>query len=753
MIRARILIILTMFIAGAALIAGRLIFLQIITGDEWAAEAEALASREKTIPWLRGSILDRNGKLIAFDEPVYLIDFEYQSFRTKNPLAQATHALLILEGPGEGDRARSLMSVAANPAGAVAAIGAATPARIAEVDPPAERDVLSGYIEKLFGLDTTENRPLRARYREALRRRDATPLRELFETEYSRIITKIETAVEQLRRLDEALGRTPGDSIIQLEEFRNDILADVEAAIAKSYETGTLTQTDDVSAERTHRRRRRETWVERFAEEAPYAAIELLSFRSSRYPGFSTGEGTARRYASPTLPWVVGSLRKPFPNELQQFRDARARLEDLLRQIEHSEEETAEIERLREQVANFNEDAESRIGGSGVERELESQLRGTRGYLYEVAGRRGGTADHVEYQPPVHGKNVYLTIDLSLQKTAEQILQSGAPSLGGVAVRGSCVVVDVHTGDVLAIAATPDFTREDLKDSRRYAELLRIDSDRTNPSHPLHHRGYRPWLPPTPGSSFKIVTAVAALEAGVITPETLHHCDGKIGMLHCDGVHRDINLREAIEGSCNCYFGWLGEKLGLANLDAQARRFGYSQKTGFDRLEVAGGFGIQSADVDMLRRCGVGYQIDCTPLQVARSYAVIANGGKLIKLRSVRAVGNEAVPVAPPQDLNISPEILNLIKTSLRDVVAGARGTARSSGLASLGVAGKTGTAEVDSRLDLNHAWFAGYAPYDAPEIAFAIYLEKVPLHGKDVTPLVRSLLESPAMAPYISKK
>jgi cell division protein FtsI/penicillin-binding protein 2 len=118
-------------------------------------------------------------------------------------------------------------------------------------------------------------------------------------------------------------------------------------------------------------------------------------------------------------------------------------------------------------------------------------------------------------------------------------------------------------------------------------------------------------------------------------------------------------------------------------------------------------------------------------------------------LRSVRRVGDRDVPPEILGQLGYSQEYLAGVRSSLRAVVFGDRGTARDTGLAAFDVAGKTGTAEVDSTRDLNHAWFAGYAPVDKPRIAFAVYAELVPLHGKDVAPIARQLLSHEAFAPY----
>jgi penicillin-binding protein 2 len=438
-------------------------------------------------------------------------------------------------------------------------------------------------------------------------------------------------------------------------------------------------------------------------------------------------------------------------DELRRARSEEAELEAIARQLTRTPKEQARYERLKASVSAAPYSPGDPCGVDGVERELESILRGTRGTVVESVGRRGGHADHVEITPPKDGRDVELSLDVNLQRAAEEILREGIPHYAGGALRGALVVLDVNTGDVLAAAAQPDFVREDLKDKDRFAKLLRLDNDSKNPLHPLHHRAYRPWLPPTPGSTFKIVTALAALEEGLVKLDTQHRCDGKVGTLRCDGIHGSIDLSEAMEVSCNVYFGWLGERLGLERLRRHSERFGLGQRTSFDRLEVKGGFEIAKADAELLRRCGVGYQIGTTPLQVARAYAAIANGGKVLELRAARKVGGAELPVKVVRSLGYPAENLDAVRESLRRVVYGDRGTARETGLSEYRVAGKTGTAEVDSKRDLNHAWFAGYAPLDRPRVAFAVYAELVPLHGKEVAPLVRSLLGHPAMAPYLT--
>ena len=750
--RERVVLLGILVLATGAILFLRLVQLQILGADDWRAEAEMLTARERTIPFRRGSILDRNGQPIAFDEETHSIDFDYRTFRLKNPLAQATQVLLVLDAvaPDGSAPETTLASVARRPKECAARIAALSPARIAEVEPPAERQALRLAIERLLGFDRDDDRTLRNQLRDSIRSRSPKPLRDLFPNYAADATTRIGQAASDLARLDGFLGKPEGTTVERLERERQDVLADVEASLAHRQE-GDDANIHDVSDERADRLRQRESWLVRLESDVPYAAAEWVSAHGDRFAGFLTTETMARRYVEDILPSIVGTVRPRNADELRRAREDEAQLSALARKLDRSEAEQRLYERLRARAGEANYPPGDLCGSEGVEKNWESDLHGARGRIFEMVGRRGSNADRVEIEKPKNGIDVTMTIDLDLQRAVEEALRQGLPALGRSPLRGAVVVIDVWTGDVLAIAATPDYAREDLKDKDRFASLMAIDADPRNPNHPLHHRGYRPWLPPVPGSCFKIVTALAALEKGLITPATIHRCEGRIGTLKCDGVHGDVNLDEAIEASCNVYFGWVGEKLGLKALRDASERFGFGMSTGFDPMEVRGGFEVTHADAELLRRCGVGYQIAATPLHVARAFAALANGGKLVKLRSVRKVGDREVPPEVLWDLGYPKDQIELVRESLRKVVSGSRGTARESGLAGFGVAGKTGTAEMDSKLDLNHAWFAGYAPFDNPRIAFAAYAEKAPIHGKDMAPVLKRIFESEAIAPYLA--
>lgn len=749
MFRARVVWVgLALAVVGAVLLV-RLLQLQIVEAEDWRSEGELLAARERSLAGRRGGLFDRLGRPIAEDEESFAIDFEYRTFRARNPLAQTTHVLGIVSPVVRGCVGPSLTDVARDPAAAVRALGRLTLADVAEIPGPADRLDVRLCLERLLTLDARERQGLRSRFRDGVRARRPEPL-EAFAPDLLRAAAaRVDEVVRDFEELDARLGVERGTTLARVEAERMAILSDVEARLAQRAEAE-AEGGFDVARERDKARRQRESWLVRLSTAVPYEAAECVSFRAEAFAGFTAGPTTVRRYRENLLPWFVGTVRVKTEEELRRARDEELELESLTRQLTRSDAEQARFEALKRGAERRRYPPGDVCGVDGIEREFESDLHGTGGSVVESIGRRGGRTDRVDVVPPDDGADVTLTIDLDLQRAAESILREGVAQYGSGMLRGALVVLDVESGDVICAAAQPDFVRDDLKDKARFARLLAVDGDPRSPLHPLHHRAYRPWLPPTPGSTFKVVTALAALDERIVDWDVRHRCDGKIGTLRCDGVHGSIDLATAMEVSCNVYFGWLGEQLGLERLRRHSERFGFGEKTGFDRSEVKGGFEIERADAELLRRCGVGYQIGVTPLQVARAYAAIGNGGRVPRLRPVRAVGGVERSVETARELGYKASDVAAVKSSLRRVVFGDRGTARDTGLSAFRVAGKTGTAEVDSKRDLNHAWFAGYVPLDRPRIAFAVYAELVPLHGKDVAPLIRSLLGHPAMAPYL---
>ncbi len=738
--RERILLLLLLLGTAALGLAGRLFQLQIVEGETWRAEAETLGSRSRTIPFRRGAILDRRGRPIAVDEESYGIDLELGAYRGRDPLAQAASALSVLEG-----RPVPFAEVAADPVGSARALVGVTPARIAEVFLDFERQRLRTALQRLLGLGRSDRRRLFASIRDG----SAAPLATAFPEACAAVESRIRESAGHLALLDRSLGREPGTCIALLDDLRARVAADVERRVSRRVSQAAQRGEElDVAGERNQIRRQRETWLERFADDAPYASAEILAARPEWFPGFSAVETMTRRYPSPVLPALVGAVASPSAEDLDRTLQDEQRMRELARQLVLSEEEERELDELRQRVRAESYVAGDVRGVSGLEWAWEESLRGSRGWRIETPSLHAGEPVRTVWRAPEHGRDLRLTIDLELQELAESLLRRGFPAHPEIVVRGAIALFEVATGDVLALAATPDVHREDLFDPVRRAAVMRIQEDGPSRAKPMNHRGYRPYFPPTPGSVFKLVTSVAALERGLVDPETKHFCGGRIGTLRCEGQHGDIGLVPALELSCNCYFGWLAERLGRDGLQAEAERFGFGSPTGFSRAEFAGRFELQDRNVEMLRRFGIGYTLTVTPLQVARMASVFATGGRLPALRVVRAVGEDDLLPEPAADLRISARTIEVVREAMRGVVT--RGTAKGLGLSEVRVAGKTGTSEVDRHGIDNHAWFAGFAPAEAPRIAFALFAEKVPVHGSVVAAMAARLLASDAMAPWL---
>mgnify|MGYP003694118229 CR=1 FL=1 len=322
--RERVVLLGILVLATGAILFLRLVQLQILGADDWRAEAEMLTARERTIPFRRGSILDRNGQPIAFDEETHSIDFDYRTFRLKNPLAQATQVLLVLDAvaPDGSAPETTLASVARRPKECAARIAALSPARIAEVEPPAERQALRLAIERLLGFDRDDDRTLRNQLRDSIRSRSPKPLRDLFPN-YAADATHHadRPGGERPRPPRRILGKARGTTVERLERERQDVLADVEASLAHRQE-GDDANIHDVSDERADRLRQRESWLVRLESDVPYAAAEWVSAHGDRFAGFLTTETMARRYVEDILPSIVGTVR---PRNADELRRARGR--------------------------------------------------------------------------------------------------------------------------------------------------------------------------------------------------------------------------------------------------------------------------------------------------------------------------------------------------------------------------------------------------------------------------------------------
>jgi penicillin-binding protein 2 len=395
------------------------------------------------------------------------------------------------------------------------------------------------------------------------------------------------------------------------------------------------------------------------------------------------------------------------------------------------------------------------IGRTGIERQWEGYLRGRDGFDKIVLDRRGLPRPNIRElidgpvrQPAVAGNNVFLTIDVDVQRVAERSLRAYAAA--------AAVVMDVETGRLLAMVSKPGFDPNEMSGHLSPEAQQRILSDRF---HPLRDKTLNETY--FPGSTFKAVSALAALEDRLITPEDRVKCRGSYEFgrrrFKCTKTHLTVSLYEAIVQSCNSYFYDIGARPGMMDrLAKYGADMGLGAPTGLGLNGEEGGFIPTEAwyrEQKKLNPKAEGFQMGqslnavigqgstrVTLLQMVTMYAAIANGGKLWLPQVVERIESPDQKVleefAPRvrRELSVSPESIALVKQGLVGVVNEPKGTAfRARIRDGVEVAGKTGTAQVRrqshhgelSAYDQNdHAWFVGFAPAGKPKIAFAVLVE-----------------------------
>ncbi len=401
------------------------------------------------------------------------------------------------------------------------------------------------------------------------------------------------------------------------------------------------------------------------------------------------------------------------------------------------------------------------IGKFGIEKRWEDRLRGQGGgqqIEVDAGGKRLRVLGAVE---ATAGQSLVLSIDQDLQRKAEDLL---------VDREGAIVALDVHTGDVLAMASRPVF---DPNVFARGITMAEWQSLMTDPLRPLSNRAIQGQYPP--GSTFKVVIAAAALEKNVITPSTRFFCSGGLPfgnhVFHCwkKGGHGSVDLRQAIAQSCDVYFYQVGQRLGINAIAEYARRFGMGTPLGVTLDHEVGGvvpdpewkkerlgapwFAGETLSVVI----GQGY-VTATPLQMASVAAAVANGGTVYRPQLVkRILGDDSEPIREykPEVVHqagVAPAVLQIVREGMRDVVNSKTGTGKKASLPDILVAGKTGTSQVIAgtkgkgkalpRQYRDHAWFIAFAPADAPEVAVACLLEHAGEGGgAAAAPLVKQLL------------
>lgn len=702
--RRRLLLVIAALVVSFGAISGRLVWLQGFEWREYHLRAESYHRRVWAEPAPRGSILDRDGRPIAFDVPshevVYTLDgvepvrwvcrrvereirghregrdFPYDSEQLWASLEEV-RAVLRPGFAGGDDLPRYLWLSRVRP-GAAAQLSRAV-ARRPESFPGIEVDPAAGEVwirpEALFAGEIAVRR---------IERRLGLPDGELF----------LRIARTYARVQDPALSAARRDEIYRVIEHR--LIAG-----------------------------------------APPELVEEIVTHPERFPGLRVREVPERRFVGPAgIAPLIGRVGERRPVDEERWRLAKEPVVDRIR-----------FRSLRTFAAlrESSHHSEDLVGHSGIERVAEERLRGrSGGTLLVVDHRQNPRGEPIDAEPPRPGEDIAMTLDTELCALLDELAATRDP-------RGSAMLVaDCRTGEILGWSSYPAATPDVYRDAKEYARLVDLDRG---------HFFDRPAnYAMEPGSIFKTLIAIGALEDDVVDPAERILCDGhydpaKRDSLRCanHALGIDVDLHEALLRSCNVYFYRVGgDRLGLTRVWEWARRFGFWQPVACQASAEATGQAPRSS----AHSVAIGKAFTTTPLAVLRYTCMLANRGRDPGLALV--AGSPAVPLPP---VEVAAETWRRVISGMVGAVADPRGTASdpSYGLGAFDCAVKTGTAGIppaqlppelrrgaDGELrELNRAWIIGFAPVEAPRLAFVIALERVEGHGGDeCAPIAARILE-----------
>ena len=419
-----------------------------------------------------------------------------------------------------------------------------------------------------------------------------------------------------------------------------------------------------------------------------------------------------------------------------------------------------------------------KIGKTGIEKVFEEYLRGEDGVKQIDMSVDGTITGEYTTKEAIGGSDIVLTIDSNLQRITENALISNIEKIrsGGFSQAydtkgGAVVVTNVKTGEILAMASYPDYEPGLFYNgisNEKYDEYI------NNPLKPLHNRTIQSTY--APGSTFKMITAIAALETGVTNTTEKINDNGPYPAAHHPACwyyndykrgHGPLNVSGAIEKSCNYFFYEVSNRMGIDNLELYSKYFGLGRKTGIQLYnERAGTIANRRITENKGTSWGIGDTLSAsigqgynnfTPVQMAKYISMVANGGHKIDLSIVKSVMKSDGTQVPQsevqeftkhklgleqediQDLQISQETISAVLEGMKSVTTDQGGTAYSVfSDFNIIVGGKTGSAETDVG-DVN-AWFVGFAPFDEPEIAVVIIVENGG-HGNYTAEVVREII------------
>ena len=488
-------------------------------------------------------------------------------------------------------------------------------------------------------------------------------------------------------------------------------------------------------------------------KDIPREAVAEFSEEGDEFPGINIAVQPVRQYKQGTLAsHILGYASKIGAEEYKQKKD------------EYNQNDI--------------------IGKTGIESVFEKYLKGKNGTKQIDMAVDGTITAEVVEKEAVAGSNVVLTIDSQLQKIAEQALKDNIEKIknGGFgksydAKGGSAVVMNVKTGEVLAMASYPDYNPQSFADGISSEEWKSYNE---NKSYPLLNKCIQSSY--EPGSIFKMVTAIAGLESGNITLTERINDTGqyikygeKRNCWYYTDYHRGhgyLNVIGAIEKSCNFFFYETADRMGIDTLDKYANYFGLGRKTGIELPgETAGTLasreyvksinGTWNPGDTINASIGQGYN-RFTPLQMTKYISMIANGGNNVDVSIVKTIQNADGTEVSKNEINqyvkeklglteennenttLNKDYVNAVREGMKSVTSGESGTAyvRFKDF-NIKVGGKTGSAEAGKDAngkDIVNAWFAAFAPYDDPEIAVVVMVENGG-HGNYTAEAVRNIM------------
>lgn len=417
------------------------------------------------------------------------------------------------------------------------------------------------------------------------------------------------------------------------------------------------------------------------------------------------------------------------------------------------------------------------IGKTGIQYVFEKYLRGKNGIRQIDMDVNGNITGEYITEEPVVGADVQLTIDANIQAVAEKALKDDIEKIsnGGYAetseaTAGAVVVMNTKTGEILALASYPDFEPQLFVNgisSEKYKEY--------NDEQALYNRAISGAY--APGSTFKMITAMAGLETGKISNGERINCSGVYPYAHKPvcwyytkyrGGHGALNVTEAIEHSCNYFFYEVGNRIGIDTLSSYASYFGLGRKTGIELPSESSGNIASKARADEENRewylgetlsasIGQSYN-NTTPIQMAKYISILVNGGHQINVTTIKAVRNSDGTEVPKDEINryvnnllgiddsnadekvFEEEHVKTVMEGMKNVTTESGGTAYSVFKDSaVTVGGKTGSAQAGKK---THAWFVGFAPFDDPEIAVVAIVENG-AHGAYAAQIAKDIFDS----------